>query len=547
MNKSFTDNFLESPESNQGITLPDEISERYAVIERLSENEIGETYLLLENGMGNIDRKRFVMKCYQKSETTTESREAELLRGLHHKGLPVFETEIEGADTFYVLREYVPGVSLEQYLYKRDGKIDETMVMNVAMELCGVLSYLHSQPAPIIHRDIKPSNIIINTDDNSVKLIDFGISRKYSENADVDTVSFGTMEFAPPEQYGFSQTDCRSDIYSLGVVLRYMLTGSTDGKVENKGLNRIVEKCVAFAPKDRYKNTDAVKKALNRYHKQVKQKTVRVTCWVLSLCAAIVVGFAIGRYTDLDIFPIKDDTGDTPYFFNDPLIEKAVRHTLNIEEGEPVMKNEMDSISGLFIYGEYVARNREELHELVATGRPPPYGTLSNLDDLRAMNNLRSIYIYMQTLSDISPLADCPQLEEIQFMFVSITDASPLTSLPHLKRLTLWGGNIEDFSHFANMKSLTYLNIGYSQLKNIGELGDVSHIPELSIPMTQITDLNGIEKLTGLRVLAIWQTNIRDFSSLNALPSLWEINISPDMERYLDTLTRDDIRVVIQN
>ena len=119
-----------------------------------------------------------------------------------------------------------------------------------------------SKPPPVIHRDIKPQNIILS-DDGLATLIDFGISRYYDKNARSDTVCFGTQEFAPPEQYGFSQTDCRADIFSLGVLLGWMLTGRTsDFVIPDRRLARIVKKCTAFSPKDRYSSVAAVRRAL---------------------------------------------------------------------------------------------------------------------------------------------------------------------------------------------------------------------------------------------------------------------------------------------
>lgn len=87
-------------------------------------------------------------------------------------------------------------------------------------------------------------------------LIDFGISRKYNSASGRDTTMFATQEFAPPEQFGFAQTDTRSDIYSLGAVFRYILTGMTrrDAPVRNKVLGFIVQKCTALDPKDRFQS-----------------------------------------------------------------------------------------------------------------------------------------------------------------------------------------------------------------------------------------------------------------------------------------------------
>lgn len=82
----------------------------------------------------------------------------------------------------------------------------------------------------ITHRDITPSNIIIGFD-GVVKIIDFGISRLHKENAKHDTQVLGTEGYAAPEQFGFKQSDCKTDIYALGVLLNYMLTGHIPSEV----------------------------------------------------------------------------------------------------------------------------------------------------------------------------------------------------------------------------------------------------------------------------------------------------------------------------
>ena len=100
----------------------------------------------------------------------------------------------------------------------------EDVARDLAIALAKAMKALHTSDPVIIHRDIKPKNIIVR-DDGSVALIDLGISRVYKKEANSDTIFRGTEGFAPPEQYGFMQTDIRSDIYSFGVVLSWLLTG----------------------------------------------------------------------------------------------------------------------------------------------------------------------------------------------------------------------------------------------------------------------------------------------------------------------------------
>ena len=120
-----------------------------------------------------------------------------------------------------VVMEYVRGATLQDTVYLNDPSIE--LALNVFPRICDAVSELHvGFNPPIIHRDLKPSNVILTG--SGLVLIDFGISREYHEGAESDTTHFGTREFAPPEQYGFGQTDVRSDVYSLGMVLYFCLT-----------------------------------------------------------------------------------------------------------------------------------------------------------------------------------------------------------------------------------------------------------------------------------------------------------------------------------
>lgn len=120
-----------------------------------------------------------------------------------------------------VVMEYVRGATLQDTVYLNDPSIE--LALNVFPRICDAVSEMHvGFNPPIIHRDLKPSNVILTG--SGLVLIDFGISREYHEGAESDTTHFGTREFAPPEQYGFGQTDVRSDVYSLGMVLYFCLT-----------------------------------------------------------------------------------------------------------------------------------------------------------------------------------------------------------------------------------------------------------------------------------------------------------------------------------
>lgn len=120
----------------------------------------------------------------------------------------------------FVIEEFIDGKNLDEYIANQAFSADK--LFNIFNQLCNATHFLHANySTEIIHRDIKPSNILV-AESGQVKLIDFGIARNFEENANNDTHKFGTVGYASPEQFGFSQTDVRSDVYSLGRVLEFL-------------------------------------------------------------------------------------------------------------------------------------------------------------------------------------------------------------------------------------------------------------------------------------------------------------------------------------
>lgn len=152
------------------------------------------------------------------------AQEAQLLGRLSHPNIvQVIDHFVENGYPFVVM-EFVQGSTLEEVVATHGGRLSEPEALFVARQLSSALGYLHSQNPPIIFRDLKPANAMVDAY-QTVKLIDFGIARRYKRGAMQDTESFGSMGFAAPEQYGRGQTDARSDIFALGVTLHHLLTG----------------------------------------------------------------------------------------------------------------------------------------------------------------------------------------------------------------------------------------------------------------------------------------------------------------------------------
>lgn len=183
------------------------------------------------------------------------------LREIHAVGVPEIYHVINNGDSTIVIEEFINGTTLAEKL-DSNGPLSEEEAVKILRELCDILKNFHEAAPPIIHRDIKPSNILI-TSDSHVTLIDFDASKTYDKTKSRDTVLMGTADFAAPEQYGFGQSDARTDIYALGVLLNVMLTGCLPAEKMYSGYcTSVIKKCISMDPSSRYKNTSDLRRHL---------------------------------------------------------------------------------------------------------------------------------------------------------------------------------------------------------------------------------------------------------------------------------------------
>lgn len=179
------------------------------------------------------------------------------------QGIPQVHHIIQDGDQVILIEEYVHGSSLEKLLQK-NGKIEQEKVLQIWLCLCTILKQLHHHDQPIIHRDLKPSNIMLSKEGN-VYLIDFNASRQYRKDHKKDTEFIGTVDYAPPEQYGFRQTDSRSDIFALGVTINYLLIGKhPNDKIPDGKLGQMISKCIHLDPEQRYQTIEELEKDLHK-------------------------------------------------------------------------------------------------------------------------------------------------------------------------------------------------------------------------------------------------------------------------------------------
>ena len=361
---------------------------------------------------------------------------------------PVDYFRDEGTD--YLLRSYLPGETLEQYR-QRSGGCGAELCTEIGQKLCALLGTLHTLEPPIIHRDIKPENVIL-LPDGGVGLIDFGIARQYKPDQDQDTRRLGTRSTAAPEQYGYAQTDRRTDLYGLGMTLIWLLTGGYDREDLDRAahvprrLRRTLKKAAAFAPKDRYQDAAAFSAALAGHS---GRKWLILTALPVLLAAALWI-WGVG-------------SGQRQVAFDSQSLELAVRAELGRPSGSVVYKD-LEQIRRLAVVGTVPFSREEDFDYRIACyiGRKyqgdAPWGDIKDLSLLARMPNLQELYLCRQEIEDLSPLKGLP-LTTLALCENRISDLSPLADMMKLEALYLGGNPVTDCGALSGLTGLQLLNL----------------------------------------------------------------------------------------
>lgn len=295
------------------IKIHDVINGKYEILKEIGHGGMSTVYLAMDKNLN----KQWAVKEIRKngndandlSVVNSLQAEADLMKKLDHPALPRIVDIINNAETICIIMDYIEGETLEKIISEYGAQPEET-VIGWAMQLCDALQYLHSQKPPIIYRDMKPANVMLNPEGN-LKVIDFGIAREYKEKSLADTTTLGTRGYCPPEQYG-KQTDARSDIYALGMTMHHLLTGQ-DPRLPgyeyasirqyrselSSSLERIVDKCVAIDPENRYQSCSELMYALqNREHDEeqyIKKQKRKLRSFIVA--SAMTILFAASGIT----------------------------------------------------------------------------------------------------------------------------------------------------------------------------------------------------------------------------------------------------------
>lgn len=443
-----------------------------------------------------------VLKLQPVGRADSLRQEYELLCQLRHPQIPRPMTYLEADGQEYLVREYVEGISLYEQVTAQ-GPLSPAQVRTAALSLCQVLQYLHTQTPPVICRDVKPQNVVMDPT-GCCHLIDLGTARRYRMEQKGDTVFLGTEETAPPEQFGYQQTDQRSDLYSLGMLLRFLLSGKFDPLPNLPGqraLCRVIRRCTAFDPKDRYPSAQAVSRVL-------KHQRLRPVAWAAAglVCAACLLAA---------LWPSSGQAVETS-----PLLEAALRQELGLEEHAPIPQDRLDEVEQLLVCGQVVVGTLQEHEEMVSSAHDlyvveTPHG---DIDD-----------------QDLALLEQCANLRVLILDYQQITDLTPLTGLP-LEYLSLTGNAVSDLSPIADCQKLQTVDVGENPVRSADVLAQLPDLREVGLEATGVTSVAAFAG-SDIQFLNVRTTWVTDYTPLETCPQLTRLITGSMPEGAAETLT----------
>ena len=253
------------------------LKERYRIISRIGKGGFSAVYKAADNQFdGRVVAIKEISQGDLAAQELAEATEAFThdvyrLAGLVHPNLPRIYDQFTEARCWYIVMDFIEGKTLEERLHDaRDGHLLLEQVLQIGIQLCTVLDYLHTRQPPIVFRDLKPANIML-TAANDLYLIDFSIAHHFRRGQARADVAFGTPGYAAPEQYGSKPPTPGSDIYSLGATLHHLLSGNDPSETPfcfaplqscPAGLETLITQMVDMDESKRPANLAAIKQAL---------------------------------------------------------------------------------------------------------------------------------------------------------------------------------------------------------------------------------------------------------------------------------------------
>ncbi|AFZ26488.1 protein kinase family protein [Cylindrospermum stagnale PCC 7417] len=208
------------------------INQRYRILHKLGQGGVGITYAAVDLETGEQVALKVLslhrMSDWKKMELF--EREAQILSQLNHPAIPryldYFQIDTNSNRSFYIVQQLAPGNSLAT-LVENGWLPGEGEIRQIASQILGILTYLHSLTPPVIHRDIKPQNIILCDHQKKLFLVDFGaVADTYHNTVTGGSTVVGTFGYMAPEQFR-GQAFASTDLYGLGTTLLFLLTGKS--------------------------------------------------------------------------------------------------------------------------------------------------------------------------------------------------------------------------------------------------------------------------------------------------------------------------------
>lgn len=496
--------------------LPSKLSQDYHIVSCLTYTETRKVYIVEQK----TGRNRYILKCRTGNDAELLKKEYAALTSIEEEFVPKAVSCFSEQDVTYLLREYIAGETLEQEI-DRTGVYDSRRAIRAMLDICHCVQVLHKHVPPLIHRDIKPQNILA-AKDGTYKFIDMDTIREYKKEGSYDTVCMGTRETAAPEQFGFRQTSIRSDIYSLGILFLFLLTGGytvhcPEWKDLPVSIRRVIRKCLAFDPKNRYSSVAALCRELKRLERCSERRGV-VAFQIAMVFVVVMAAALIRKYCLTDA---QNQNESVP--FENPQIETAVRQTLGMDEHTTIHPSDLDGITTLILCGDRIFQSWEE-HEAYHDNYFSEFNheekavSPANLSDLQYFSNLHTLVLDNQGIEDISVLEKL-SLNRLSLRKNRITSLNGMESNPELSILIISDNPIPTIEALSNLHNLRQLNISNTDVQSIAVLEGMPLV-RLDCSFTYVTDYSTLSALEYLTVLQISNADSETIAYINTLKNL---------------------------
>ena len=469
--------------------LPEDMQEHWTVYECLKESEDSSTFLVKETATGIL----CVLKWGRNRQTEFLRNEMEIMKKMADRklsGIPKAYRIFEENGEVYLVREYIEGMSLAQMVLQKGG-ISEAEICRISRKICQTAEQFQNPDEPMIHRDIKPENIVV-TPGGEVVFIDFGTMRSYKKDGSRDTFVVGTRGTAAPEQYGYTQTDQRTDVYAIGQTMLYMVSESYEMNqlsecAVSRRMKKIIEKACSFEPDKRYGDAAQLRRAVEKCQANNRKKVYKKAGAVFGLIAA---GYILAIFSpDGTVIENKrietaeqsaaEEQIQAEITFREELIEEAVRKELGLSKTDKITASMLENVRKLRIVGKEILDDEDtfwgEGHHV--DGKDSSFGSVCG------------------NITDLSDLAQMVNLEELALCNQKIEDISGLKELP-LKKLYLSKNMITDFSVLLNLIDLDTLCIMENPAENLSVIGECTGILRLNIQGMNLTDIDFLKNLS---------------------------------------------------